>query len=159
MTLRTRTLALSAALAAFLALSATAQAAPPGFGIRGGLSEDPDTIFFGGHVGFDVIVPQLRLEPSAVLGLGLEDGVDYFTLWFNLNGKYRFPLPNGMFIYPLLGLSIMYINVDCEGFRGDCDDTELGLNLGGGIEFGQFFVDLHLTTDYPDFAVLLGYTF
>lgn len=134
----------------------TAEASPSGFGIRGGLTDDPDTFFFGGHL---TIHPRrarmLRIEPSVELGIG--DDSDLFTIRGNLNFKYLFPLSRDAAVYPLFGPSLYYF--DC----GDnCDDTEFGLNLGGGIAFSGFAFDLVFglpDDNVPDIAFTFSYTF
>lgn len=61
-----------------------------------------------------------------------EDGVDYFEL--NGNVTYDFPLVNSTVVpFVLAGLNLGRVSVDRVG--NDSNETELGLNLGGGVVF------------------------
>lgn len=61
------------------------------------------------------------------------DGFDYFEL--NGNVTYDFPLENSSVVPFLLGgLNLARASVDL-GALGSGSNTELGLNLGGGIDF------------------------
>jgi len=61
-----------------------------------------------------------------------EDGIDYFE--FNGNLTYDFPLANSTAVpFVLAGLNLGRVSVDVLGL--DTSNTELGLNLGGGIVF------------------------
>src|SRR4030095_43887 len=63
--------------------SARAQIAP---GIQGGVSLDPDQVFFGGHVETSPLVDRLRFRPNGDIGLG-----DHVTsLGFNFDFTYAF---------------------------------------------------------------------
>ncbi|MCG8420915.1 MAG: hypothetical protein MJE77_23590 [Proteobacteria bacterium] len=127
------------------------------FGIRGGFTDDPDSFFFGGHA---LIHPRraraLRLEPALELGIG-DEAIDFFSIRFNFTLKYLFPLGRDMAVYPLFGPAIYYINADCDG----CDDTEVGVHLGGGFDLYGVSLDiaLGLTDDIPDFTFTVGYSF
>lgn len=155
--LRFTILSLILALAAPAVLDpAPAAAEPTLFGLRGGLTDDPDTVFLGGHVAFyPTDLRRLRIEPSFELGFG-EDAID-FTLRGNLNFKIMFPVSNDAAFYPILGAYLYYLSFDdCD----DCDDSEVGLNLGAGFSFSGFGIDFAVgLPDYPDFTFTLSYTF
>jgi len=149
-----------------VALSGAALASPPSWGVRVGVTDDPDSVFVGGQAAFDDIggTPHLRLEPSLDLGYGQQDTplveLDYFTIRMNGNVKYLIPIGGHgeMFFYPLAGLSVYYINVnDCSG---DCDNTELGINLGVGFELQRFGIELWFgfdDKDLPDITLAGSY--
>ncbi len=129
------------------------------FGLRGGVTDDPDSIFFGGHMAFHPgSLPNLRIEPSLEMGLGDEGPFDYLTLRLNVNFKYAIPVGNDMAFFPLLGPAIYYINVDdCPG---DCDDTNFGINIGFGFAFSGFALELAVgVDDIPDITLTFSYTF
>lgn len=136
-------------------------------GIRGGFTDDPDSVFLGGHLAFQGVgnVSELRIEPALELGIGeVGRDVDFFSLRFGANAKYMFPLGgSGFSAYPLLGASIYYINFEdefCGRFDDDCDDLEAGLQLGGGFEYEGFALDLYVGVfDIPDVTLALLYTF
>lgn len=134
------------AVTALVCLSAgSALAAPTSFGIRGGFTDDLDTIFFGGHIDiYPSSVPQLVLEPSLELGIPYDDDDEFFdfTLRLNFHVKYLFPIGGqDMVLYPLVGPSLLYIALDDRFFEDD-SDTELGVNLGGGFGIGRFAIEL-----------------
>lgn len=61
------------------------------------------------------------------------DGFNYFEL--NGNVTYAFPLEDSTVLpFALAGLNIARASVDAPGF-GSESNTEIGLNLGGGITF------------------------
>ena len=57
-----------------IAVVALAMLATPvlasGFGVRGGLSIDPDQFYFGGHYNVHDVAENLRIVPNVELGLG-----------------------------------------------------------------------------------------
>lgn len=62
------------------------------------------------------------------------DNVDY--LEFNGNLTYDFPLENEMVRpFALAGLNVARVSVDFAGEIDSVADTEIGLNLGGGLSF------------------------
>lgn len=67
------------------------------------------------------------------------DGVDY--LEFNGNLTYDFPLENQRVRpFALVGMNIARLSVDLPGELGSAEDTEIGVNLGGGLAFDLGFV-------------------
>ncbi len=154
--LRFTILSLILALAAPAVLDpAPAAAEPTLFGLRGGLTDDPDTVFLGGHLAFyPTDLRRLRIEPSVELGFG--DPVD-FTLRGNLNFKIMFPVSRDAAFYPIIGAYLYYMSFDdCDG----CDDTDPGLNLGLGFSFSGIGIDFTVgLPDRPDLTFTLSYTF
>ena len=143
------------AVASASALSTgSAHAQRTAFGIRGGVTDDPDTGFFGIHGAIHLRgAPRLRLEPSFEFGVG--DPID-FSLRFNFRFKYMVPLGRNAAVYPLFGPSVYHVEVDPG------DNTEFGIDLGGGFAVAGFFFDLALglpDDNLPDFTFTLGYTF
>ncbi|WP_428267027.1 hypothetical protein [Haliangium sp.] len=140
---------------------AQAAAGPTLFGIRAGITDDPDTVFLGGHVAiYPSAVPRLRIEPSLELGFG--DDADIITLRGNANFKVMFPINRSAAFYPLAGLYLYYIDYDEDVYicNGDCSDTEAGLNLGAGFEIAGFGIEISFgLPDYPDITATLSYTF
>jgi len=63
----------------------------------------------------------------------------------NLNGNYLFYSEEGLTAYGLAGLNIAIISLDgptISGFDTSTSDSEIGLNLGGGVEYALDFADL-----------------
>lgn len=152
-TLRHLVAATLIAAVAWLAAPSPA-AASPAVGLRGGFTDDPDSIFFGGHLVFP-FARNFRFDPSLELGFG-EYGrdVDFFSL--RINGDFKYMIPVGsVALFPLFGPSLYYWNDDLDN-----DDTEFGINLGFGVEFQRFMFSLTVgIEDLPDLAFTFGYTF
>ncbi|GAB4519408.1 MAG: hypothetical protein Tsb0020_37990 [Haliangiales bacterium] len=141
--------------------AAPAEAGPTLFGIRGGFTDDPDSIFLGGHVAIHPrFAHRLRIEPSMELGFG--DDVDFITLRATANFKFMFPVSRDAAFFPLIGASFYYLSLDDDICSGDCDNSDVGLNLGGGFEYAGFGIELALglpDENLPDFTVTFSYTF
>ncbi len=61
-----------------------------------------------------------------------EDPINFFTI--NVDGRYNFEVgPSPTIVYPLGGLNLAIVSVEDTGFGDDDSDTELGINLGGGV--------------------------
>jgi opacity protein-like surface antigen len=133
-----------------------------GWGPRIGLTVDPDQVHFGMHLDFGNFAERVRFQPNFELGLG--DHVTVAAL--NFEGAYRFrsnwaawtPYAGG-------GLGLNFVSWDDEYARGDNSDTELGLNILGGVERGlsngdRFFAEIKFGLgDSPDFKFTVGWTF
>ncbi len=138
-----------------LSLGAASAAEAGPFGVRLGITDDPDTIFggfvwevplSGGQSGSFVV------EPGLDVGIGLDDPVD-FTIAGTAHFKYLIPIGGrGSYAYPLFGPMLYYINFDDR--RRDDDDFEVGVNIGGGIRFDRYEIDLWfgITDHIPDLA-------
>lgn len=125
------------------------------FGLRGGVTDDHDTLFIGGHVAIHPrSVRKLRIEPSAELGFG--DDADFITIRGNLNFKIMFPISSDAAFYPLFGPSLYYVNWD-----NGVDYSDFGLNLGAGFAFSGFAFDLivGVPDGIPDVTFTFSYTF
>lgn len=128
-----------------------------GWGLRGGLSVDPDQINVGVHWNLGEFIPDLRFQPNVELGFG----DDAFLLMLNGAAFYLFDIRDSNF-RPYAGgeLTIIYWRVDTPA--GDADDLELGLSPLGGFEFPfsqsvMGFVELKVgLADVPDFRVTVG---
>ncbi|MDZ7693888.1 MAG: outer membrane beta-barrel protein [Balneolaceae bacterium] len=77
-----------------------------------------------------------------------EGNVDVSLFSINLNGNYIFLSEEELTAYGLAGINIAIIKVDTEQsfggqtFGGSNSESELGLNLGAGVEYGLDFADL-----------------
>lgn len=142
-----------------LALGTASALADTSAGIRAGLSVNPDQFLFGGQLNLDPVGRHVYIVPSAELGLG--DNLT--TLSFNGDVQYRFPVDKGSDLRPYAGggLTIYWVDVDGGG-----SDTEVGVNLLGGIFFGDasgnpMFIDakLGLNDEIPDWKFVFGINF
>lgn len=162
------------ALAALVALPTNALADDFGFrawGVRAGISEDPDQFVAGVHVDFGEFAPNVRFQPSAELGVG----DDVFTLTGNIMVSYYFPIQASITPYAGGQITAAWYNLDgdCNGFGrkfgrpGACDDsqTEIGPAAVGGIETkleqgGKFLAEIQIgMSDLPDVKLVAGWTF
>lgn len=73
------------------------------------------------------------------------DNYDWWEL--NVNGNYLFYSEEGINVYALAGLNYATVSVDLGQF-GNASDSELGLNLGGGAEFGVDFANVYVELKY-----------
>lgn len=142
---------------AMLCGSAEANIGFEGWGIRGGLSVDPDQFDVGAHLNLGEFMHNWRFQPNLELGFG----DDVFLLLINGESFYLFDIAGSNF-KPYVGgeLSLVYWRVDHP--RGDTDDLELGLSPVGGLEFPfskrlMGFLEIKFGFgDVPDFRATVG---
>jgi hypothetical protein len=144
------------ALVGTFAVGTGGAAAKAQFGVQGGLTDGPSSVFVGAHFYVAHVArsfPRLAFEPGAEIGF--HDG--FTSLRFNGRLKWIFPLDQ-VDVYPIGGLSLYHVSVDhCVG---DCSGNNLGLDLGGGVRHERLSADLTLGFgDIPDLTLTVGYTF
>jgi hypothetical protein len=153
----------AACLASALVLGAALVAPAPaeaqgGFGVRAGVSADPDQFFVGLHYETEPMFDRLRFRPNAEIGFG-----DDLTL-LALNAEFAYWLPVkarqwGVYVGGGPAMNV-YIFDEEHPRRGD-DDTEIepGLNFLFGVQHRQgFFTELKIgAIDSPDFKFTVGY--
>ena len=139
---------------AFLGIAAPAAAQGPG--IRGGVSVDPDQVYFGGHYETDALVDRLHFKPNLEVGIG--DDVVATTV--NMEFVYKFPSRSRWLLYAGGGPAINFYSYDDDHGNGDTN-TEGGLNLLFGVENrgGLFFEVKVGAFDSPDVKFGVGFTF
>jgi len=136
---------------AALAAGANAVSAQ-GPGVRAGVSVDPDQFYVGGHYETSPLVDRLYFRPNVEVGFG----DDVTTVAINLDAVYKIPLKSGRSTSFFMGGGPAIVIYDRD--RGT--DTEGGLNLLAGLEFGKVFVEVKGGVfDAPDLKVGIGYTF
>jgi hypothetical protein len=141
-------LAFFSVLAAAVTSPASAQVRT---GVQGGVSIDPDQVFFGGHIETTPLIDRLRFRPNLDIGLG-----DSSTLFaFNLDFTYTFPAKRPWSLYAGAGPAINWYDFD------DGSNTEGGFNFIVGAKHteGMFFEIKIGAMDTPDFKFGVGYTF
>jgi hypothetical protein len=132
-----------------------------GFGLRAGVSADPDQFVLGLHYDTGPIVERLSFRPNAELGLG--DNVTLVA--FNFDLAYWIPLKGKPWQLYVGGGPSMNIYVfddgDGPGRGGDDTDVEPGFNLLFGVAHtkGLFFEIKVGAIDSPDFKAMVGYSF
>ena len=140
-----------------IATAALAMLATPvlaeGFGIRGGLSVDPDQVYIGGHYNVSDVAENIRIVPNIELGLGND-----LTLWC-LNGDVLYDFGDSPWsVGGELGLNIWK-------FDGLTSVSKLGLSAVGNyritLNSGDFLTleaKISLTSS-PDWKFGVGYSF
>jgi opacity protein-like surface antigen len=100
-----------------------------GWGIRAGLSSDPDQVYGGVHFNLGEFTKDVRFRPTVELGFG----DDQTVLQMLAEAHYVFSKFRVWKPYLGGGLGLTYVNYD-DDHPGDDSDTEGSLNLIGGIE-------------------------
>lgn len=78
-------------------------------------------------------------------------GYDYNWMEFNANGHYLFLEEDDMLVYALAGLNFARVSIDYpdnEIYGGSYSDTEIGLNIGAGLEYDIDFAFLYAELKY-----------
>jgi hypothetical protein len=129
-----------------------------GWGVRAGLSSDPDQIYAGVHFNLGEIAKDVRFRPTIEFGFGDDQTlVQMLAEVHYVFSKFRVWKP-----YLGGGLGLTYRNYD-DDHRGDDSDTAGSVNAIGGIEaelnqgtklFFEF--KLGLAHDDPDIKFGVG---
>jgi hypothetical protein len=134
-----------------------------GWGPRVGLSLSPDMFHFGAHVDFGTFARHVRFQPNVELGFG--NNVQLLAI--NSEATYRFSSQWNVWT-PYLGGGLGANNMSVDRGGSKNSQTDLGVNLLGGIEKGldngdRFFLeakfDLNGVPNVPDAKVTVGWTF
>jgi hypothetical protein len=153
-------------IAAASLLLAPAVGNAAGWGLRGGVTFDPDQVHVGAHVNAGELFDNGYFLPNVEIGFG-----DHLTL-IALNPElvYRFDHRTrsrwGFYVGGGLGINITSWDDGHGRFdHNDNSDTDLGLNLLGGMlhplaSGNEFFFELKLgVADSPDAKITVGITF
>lgn len=134
-----------------------APAAAQGPGIRGGISINPDQVYFGGHFESAPLVDRLSFRPNLEVGVGDNRTV----VGVNMEFVYKFPRRRGWRLYLGGGPAVNFTTVDGGGNRSDGTSTDGGLNFLVGAEQarGLFFEMKVGAIDSPDVKFGVGFTF
>jgi opacity protein-like surface antigen len=111
----------------------------------------------GGGLAYGSEVEAIGIQVSGVYDITEEvSGAADFIIFFpdnydwwelNLNAHYGFYAEDNVRVYGLAGLNYATVEVDLGQF-GSSSNSELGLNLGGGAEFGLDFANLYTELKY-----------
>jgi hypothetical protein len=142
-------------LPVLLAIATAAPAFAQGVGVRGGISVDPDQVYFGGHYETDALIDRVHFRPNLEIGLG----DDLVTTSINMEFLYKFPARSGWGLYAGGGPAVNFYSFNDP--RGDGTETEGGLNLIIGAEnrSGLFFEAKIGAVDSPDVKFGVGWSF
>ena len=127
------------------------------WGVRGGVSADPDQFFVGGHYETKPLVDKLTFKPN--IEIGFDDNSVLAAL--NFEFAYTIPVRNKPFsVYFGGGPSVNIFNHDDDG-QGDGDNVGPGFNFLLGLQLNQgLFFEVKLgVIDSPDFKFTVGYSF
>ncbi|NGP87928.1 outer membrane protein [Fodinibius halophilus] len=119
----------------------------------------------GGGLAYGTEIESIGIQAGAVMGFsdsfrGAADFIYFFgeeangvdTSWWELNANvhYVFLSEATMTVYGLGGLNYATVEttVSAGGFTASGSASEVGLNLGGGAEFGIGFADLYTELKY-----------
>ena len=142
--------------AAFLAAPASAQVS---FAPLVGYDIDAEAFTLGVAFELGTQLPSLPLQPSirpSVEYVFADSDVTYVRADVDLVG--RLQATPQVQPYLKLGPTIEFVSVDIAGVSES--NTEVGLNLGGGLEFNRVFVEGALGLgDISDFRVRAGFRF
>ncbi|MCU0242304.1 MAG: hypothetical protein MUF51_07760 [Vicinamibacteria bacterium] len=126
-----------------------------GFGLRGGMSIDPDQVYFGMHTDAGPVADRLWFRPNVEVGVG-----DHLTL-ISMNGEFAYWLPRSRSQWQAYVGGGPAINL--YSWRGDAHDSEMqaGLNfmLGCAHRDGLFVEFKVGAFDSPELRFGIGYTF
>ena len=138
-------------LSLFSAAAATPVQAQANAGVQGGVSLDPDQVYFGGHVETSPLIDRLRFRPNLDIGLG--DNVT--TIGFNFDFTYAFTAGRPWNLYAGAGPAINWFDFDGS------NRTDGGFNIlvGARQREGMFFEMRIGALDSPDLKFGVGYTF
>ncbi len=147
-------------LASLTLLASTAGAND--WGLRGGVTFDPDQVHVGAHMYAGELFDNGYFLPNVEIGFG--DDVTLIAI--NPELVYRFDQRTkshwGFYVGGGLGINI--VNWD-DDHHGDGSDTDLGVNILGGMARGlssgnELFLELKLgVADSPDAKITVGVTF
>jgi hypothetical protein len=140
-----------AACAAACLLAAEPAHAQHGFGVRTGVSVDPDQFYFGAHVDAGPLVKSLWFRPNVEVGIGS----DVTLIALNAELAYWFPSKSSWRLYVGGGPALNIYDSDSSS------DTQAGLNFMLGVaHHGGFFVEVKVGAfDSPNLKFGFGYTF
>jgi len=153
-TLRTITCVAICGAALLTARPAAAQALEA-YGVRAGVSVDPDQFYFGGHVQTEPLIDRLHFRPNVEIGVG--DNATVLAL--NVEFAYFFPTRSPWQLYAGGGPALNVINFDPDPGDGDTH-AEAGLNVLVGVQHskGLFFEFKVGAFDSPEFKFGVGYS-
>jgi hypothetical protein len=132
-----------------------------GFGLRVGLSVDPDQAYGGIHWDIGSPSSNLRIRPNLELGFG----DDAILLAANGEVDWYFRQQGDWLPYAGGALSINFIKVDDLPPQADDSEVELGGYVVGGLETllqadRKFLMEVKIGfSDSPDFKFGVGWTF
>ena len=140
----------------FMFGAGTAAAQVHGVGVRGGISADPEQVYFGAHVDVTEIVERFWFRPNAEFGFG--DGVRLVSL----NGEfvYLISIKSREWTPYVGGGPAMLIRSFRAGPNDRDTDVGPGFNFVGGVQQRKgFLAEIKVGAfDSPGFKLGVGWT-
>jgi len=132
---------------------------PAGWGLRAGLSDDPDQVVVGGQYTMGGVAKRLYFEPNLEIGIGDD------RLLFTATGAvhYHFPVKAKIFPYAGAGLTLGLDRLDLNGNKST--DFLIAVKAVGGVSWNmkaddQFFLELQLGSGrLPGASIVAGWRF
>src|SRR5262245_3150690 len=127
-----------------------APASAQDFGVRAGVSSDPDQFYFGAHAQTAPLVDRLRFRPNAEIGVG--DDVTVVAL--NFEFAYFFPTSQSWQFFAGAGPALNIVDTEND------TDPKGGFNILLGVEHRKgLFVEFKVgMIDSPEIKFGVGYT-
>lgn len=141
----------AAVLALLLSLTPATAQAQTRFGLRGGVTVDPDQGHFGFHIKTPEFTRGVRFQPSFELGIG--DGRTIGAANLDLVHVFR---ADG--VQPFVGGGLILALYDNDDRGRGSSDLEAGVGIAGGIEWGgRFMVEARAGFgDVPEIKLTFG---
>jgi len=138
--------------AAWICLASGSALAQIGFGLRAGVSADPNQFHFGVHFVSDPLIGNLTFRPNLEIGVGS----DVTTIAANFEFAYRIPIPKRDFsAYVGAGPALNVFRFASNTDTGGGFNVLVGLEHKDGL-FGEVKVG---ALDSPEFKFTVGFTF
>ena len=146
------TVVMGTMLAALL-MASPAAAQERNWGVRAGVSSDPDQFFFGGHYETKPLIERLTFKPSVEVGIG----DDLTLIALNIEFSYHIPIEKKPFFLYAGGGPAANIFARDEGE----DSVGGGFNFFFGIQHNKgLFAEFKAGVgDSPDVKFMVGYAF
>jgi hypothetical protein len=143
----------AALLLVCLGWASQAGAQVPHYGLRAGVSADPDHFVVGGHIETKPLLKNLTFRPNLEAGFG----DDSTLIAINFEFAYRIDIDKKpWWLYIVAGPAAVWSHVD----QGDSDFGG-GFNVGFGVQHNKgLFAEIKVgAIDSPDFKFMVGYAF
>lgn len=136
---------------ALSAIFATPAAAQMTYGLRAGVSAEPDQFYFGGHVETGPLVENLHFRPNVEVGIGN----DVTLVGINFELAYKFPTRRPWRPYAAGGPALNIVHEDGSS------EAQGGFNIALGAEHrGGLFAEIKVgAMDSASFKFGIGFRF
>lgn len=134
-----KSLALASLILGLILFSNTGTLAQSNFDVGGGLIYGSEVEAIGIQAGAKYGFTE-KLSGTGDFAFYFPENYDWWTI--NVNANYHFYAQDNVGVYGLGGLNYATVKIDLGQF-GSASNSEVGLNLGAGAEFGLDFAKLY----------------